>query len=71
MPAARTDLDHIVPFNHSTPETGGLTIPENLQALCRHHHILKTTGGWTVRRSATAMTTTWISPTGRQYANAA
>lgn len=36
------DIDHIVPFNHSDPDSGGLTIEENLMCLCRRHHRYKT-----------------------------
>jgi Domain of unknown function (DUF222) len=36
MPAARTDLDHVIAFNHQHPEHGGPTTPENLQPLCRN-----------------------------------
>ena len=75
MPATRTDLDHVVAFNHRRPERGGLTVPENLQALCRRHHRLKTHGDWSVRLSetdvTTAPTTTWTAPSGRQYARTA
>jgi hypothetical protein len=75
MPATRTDLDHIVPFNHQNPEHGGLTVPENLQALCRHHHGLKTRGEWNVRLSETSSTATpttiWTAPSGREYAKTA
>jgi hypothetical protein len=71
MPAARTDLDHVVPFNHHQPTRGGETTPENLQALCRRHHRLKHQGGWTVHPSETTGNTLWTSPTGRRYAKAA
>jgi len=75
MPAARTDLDHVVAFDHRRPERGGLTVPENLQALCRRHHGLKTRGDWTVRLSQTDVnttpTTTWTAPSGRRYETAA
>jgi Domain of unknown function (DUF222) len=71
MPAARTDLDHIVPFNHHRPDQGGPTTADNLHPLCRYHHGLKTHAGWTVHRSETtttaAATTTWTSPGGRHY----
>jgi hypothetical protein len=75
MPATRTDLDHVVAFDHRRPERGGLTVPENLQPLCRHHHGLKTHGGWSVHRSETHVTTTptttWTAPSGRRYQTAA
>jgi hypothetical protein len=71
MPAARTDLDHVVAFNHSRPEHGGQSAPENLQALCRHHHRLKHQGGWNVHSSETGGNAVWTSPSGRRYAKAA
>jgi hypothetical protein len=75
MPATKTDLDHVVAFNHHRPEHGGLTTVDNLQTLCRRHHGLKTRGDWTVRLSETgvntAPTTTWTAPSGRRYQTAA
>jgi Domain of unknown function (DUF222) len=38
MPAAKTDLDHVVPFNHKHPDQGGPTTADNLHPLCRYHH---------------------------------
>ncbi|KGM08442.1 HNH endonuclease, partial [Cellulomonas bogoriensis 69B4 = DSM 16987] len=43
------------------------TRADNLQALCRHHHRLKTHGGWDVAREPDG-TTTWTAPTGHRYA---
>jgi hypothetical protein len=40
-PARSRDKDHIVPWDH-----GGATSSDNLAALCRRHHRLKTHGGW-------------------------
>ena len=45
-PAAGCDLDHTIPF----PE--GATCACNLGPRCRHHHLLKTAGVWTVTQSA-------------------
>lgn len=43
--AAETcDLDHVEPFVHGAPAAGGLTREDNLIALCRRHHRLKTHG---------------------------
>lgn len=42
VPAEACDVDHIVPFNHSEPASGGLTIEKNLMCLCRRHHRYKT-----------------------------
>jgi Domain of unknown function (DUF222) len=85
MPAAKTDLDHVVPFNHKRPDQGGPTTADNLHPLCRYHHRLKTHAGWTVHRNETnptttntntnttptPTTTTWTSPSGRRYTSAA
>ncbi len=40
-PAKYSDIDHITPWND-----GGITAVENLAALCRTHHVLKTHGEW-------------------------
>lgn len=44
VPAARCQLDHVVPFSHRNPIAGGWTIVSNLQCLCQFHHNLKTMG---------------------------
>ncbi len=53
-PASFCDIDHTVPFNHTDPAKGGLTVPWNLKCLCRLHHRLKTflcgPGGWRDRQ---------------------
>jgi hypothetical protein len=66
MPAARCDLDHITPFNHHRPEHGGATTPQNLHALCRRHHRLKTAGSWKVTRRSEGEVV-WSAPTGHRY----
>lgn len=40
-PAARSDLDHTIPYSE-----GGPTSSENLAALCRPHHVQKHQRGW-------------------------
>jgi Domain of unknown function (DUF222) len=60
QPAHRCDIDHGIPY----PE--GPTSACNLCCLCRHHHRLKHHGNWTVDHGPDG-TTTWTSPTGRQY----
>ena len=55
-----TDVDHTVPW----PE--GATSAANLAVLCRRHHRLKHTPGWTVVLHADR-TMTWTTPAGRQY----
>ena len=66
VPAARCDLDHVLPFDDERPASCQTT-PENLQALCRHHHRLKTHGRWTVSRDPLSGTTLWISRSGRVH----
>lgn len=56
----RVDLDHTVPF----PQ--GPTVPENLAALCRSHHLLKTHGDWRVQQDHTGILT-WTTPSGRRF----
>jgi hypothetical protein len=48
-PAERCDLDHVRPFDHTHPEQGGTTTPEQLRPRCRRDHNLKTWSGWFVR----------------------
>ncbi|MFI8566737.1 DUF222 domain-containing protein [Rhodococcus sp. NPDC078407] len=47
VPAQKCEIDHIVPYLHRDPMTGGWTIDTNLHCLCRYHHSLKTMGLWT------------------------
>jgi len=42
VPARVCEKDHIEPFNHQDPESGGLTVMENLHPLCKRHHQEKT-----------------------------
>jgi hypothetical protein len=58
--ATGTDLDHTVPW----PE--GTTAAANLAVLCRRHHRLKHTPGWSVVLHPDG-TMTWTTPTGRHY----
>lgn len=51
-PADKTDLDHIIPFDHDDPQRGGYTTSDDLASLCRTHHRLKTEGVWAYYRSA-------------------
>ncbi|TDD94077.1 HNH endonuclease signature motif containing protein, partial [Jiangella asiatica] len=60
-PAIRCDIDH-----HTPHAAGGPTSACNCQPLCRHHHLLKHRGGWTVHRDTTG-NTVWTSPTGHTY----
>jgi len=63
VPAARCDIDHVLPYPI------GPTHPSNLVCLCRKHHLLKTfwIGDWSVTLAADGVAT-WTSPTGKTYA---
>jgi hypothetical protein len=43
------------------------TSAQNLHALCRKHHLLKTHAGWGIVRDPTTGITTWTTPTGRTH----
>lgn len=62
--ADRCDIDHIEPYDPVRVETEQTRI-DNLQALCRHHHRLKTSGRWSCARDPATGATTWTAPTGR------
>jgi hypothetical protein len=64
QPASRADLDHHPPWRPDG--TGGRTSAEQLAALCRHHHRLKTHTKWRVI-ARNHGTTEWVSPDGRHY----
>jgi hypothetical protein len=59
--AALSDLDHADSW-----ESGGSTSLENLGALCRRHHRLKTHAGWSVE-SFSDGSCMWTSPHGKQF----
>jgi hypothetical protein len=59
--AALSDLDHAKSW-----EDGGLTSPENLGALCRRHHRLKTHDGWSVTSNEDG-SCLWVSPHGKTF----
>jgi hypothetical protein len=61
MAAERCDQDHGCPY-----DKGGDTSSCNCHCLCRRHHILKTTGGWTLECHGDG-SLTWISPNGMQF----
>lgn len=63
-PARRCDGDHIHPYDPNGPP--GQTCRENLACLCRHHHRLKTFGGWTYT-SISPGAYLWRSPHGYTY----
>ena len=60
-PAHLSDIDHAQSW-----ESGGETSAENLGALCRRHHRLKTHGGWKLE-SALDGSCVWTSPHGKKY----
>ncbi|RNM11016.1 HNH endonuclease signature motif containing protein [Nocardioides pocheonensis] len=60
-PARGCDKDHIVPW-----QEGGSTSSDNLAALCRRHHRLKTHGGWTYTM-LTPGEYLWHSPHGHTW----
>ncbi|MEJ7650781.1 MAG: DUF222 domain-containing protein [Nakamurella sp.] len=62
-PARRCDLDHCRPFDQ-----GGSTTAENLDALCRFHHRLKTFTRWRAIR-ASGNRLTWTTPLGAVIAD--
>ena len=64
--ARHGDLDHIVPYDHDHPERGGPTSTDNLAALCRRHHRLKTHGRWRYEMTEPGVFT-WTSPLGFTY----
>jgi len=59
--AALSDIDHAQSW-----ETGGRTSPDNLGALCRRHHRLKTHDGWKIESHPDG-SCTWTSPLGKIY----
>jgi hypothetical protein len=64
--ARLADLDHVVPYDHDHPDCGGPTSTDNLAALCRRHHRLKTKGRWRYRMTKPGVFD-WTSPLGWTY----
>ncbi|RNL63050.1 HNH endonuclease [Nocardioides marmoriginsengisoli] len=62
--ARRCDCDHITPYDPGGPPCQ--TCTDNLAALCRRHHRLKTHGGWTYS-TLDPGTYLWRSPLGYTY----
>ncbi len=60
-PADTADLDHSIAY-----AAGGRTAAENLKALCRKHHLLKTFCGWREIQEPDG-TIIWKAPTGHTY----
>ncbi len=61
MPVRTGDLDHTV-----DAAWGGATSEDNLEALCRRHHVLKHQTPWHVQQLDDGLLE-WTSPTGRTY----
>jgi hypothetical protein len=59
--ALLSDLDHAQSW-----ESGGATSLENLGALCRRHHRMKTHGGWSIE-SYSDGSCLWKSPAGKEF----
>jgi len=59
--ALLSDLDHAQSW-----ESGGSTSPDNIGALCRRHHRLKTHDGWQIE-SFPDGSCAWTSPLGKRY----
>ena len=66
VPAERSDIDHNTPFDPEVPAEGQ-TVADAMDAKCRHHHRMKTHGGWTTRRDTATGVTVWTAPTGHSY----
>ncbi|MEI8083853.1 MAG: DUF222 domain-containing protein, partial [Actinomycetes bacterium] len=64
---ATTEIDHAQPFDHSDPDAGGLTIRQNLGALCKRHHQYKSSGLWNIATSDSDGSCEWASPSGHRY----
>jgi hypothetical protein len=73
VPAARCDLDHVVPYDHHAPGGGaGATRAGGLKPGCRRHHRLKTLSGWSAAlgpdpEGGSVPVITWTSPSGHRW----
>ena len=67
VPATRCDIDHNTPFDPALPAEDQ-TVTDGMDPKCRHHHRMKTHGGWTTRRDAATGITHWTAPTGHVFA---
>lgn len=60
--ASKCEIDHALPWDE-----GGRSTPDNLGALCKRHHQLKTHANWQISESDTSGACKWTSPGGREY----
>ncbi|WP_433034742.1 DUF222 domain-containing protein [Actinomycetospora sp. CA-053990] len=73
VPAARCDLDHVVPYEHGRPGGGGgPTRADKLKPECRRHHRLKTLSDWTAElgpdpEGGGEAVIVWTSPSGHRW----
>jgi hypothetical protein len=69
-PARGCDVDHVIEFDHDAEAEGrpqpGPTHTDNLGALCRFHHRLKTHSPWRYEMTAPGVFE-WTSPHGHRY----
>ena len=65
-PAARTDIDHVRPYQPGRT-AGGPTDVDNLASLCRHHHRAKDGGGSRLHHHPGSGKWTWTTSLGRTY----
>ncbi len=69
-PARGCDVDHVTEHDHDAEAEGrpqpGPTHTDNLAALCRFHHRLKTHSAWRYRMTAPGVFE-WTSPHGHRY----
>ncbi|WP_104104997.1 HNH endonuclease signature motif containing protein [Arthrobacter sp. 08Y14] len=59
--AVMAEIDHTKPWSH-----GGSTDHDNLEHLCRRHHMFKSRGFWKARQHSPGIIE-WTSPGGRTY----
>ncbi|WP_374700113.1 HNH endonuclease signature motif containing protein [Brevibacterium sp. Mu109] len=63
-PAGWCEIEHCCRFSKIDPASGGLTVMENLHAMCKHHHELKTQGVIRLQRLG-RNEVAWVLPMGQ------
>ena len=70
-PARGCDIDHVIEYDHDAEAEGrpqpGPTQTDNLAALCRFHHRLKTHTAWRYRDDRATACFEWTTPHGHRY----